>query len=281
MRMVFGLVLILGIALAGFAVFMARGILNQNQLELARARAAVHQTPTVQVFVASKKLAYGQILTPEDVRAIAWPKDAVPATAFTDMKALFPAGNNQSRYILRDTETFEPIVAEAVTKPGEDAGITSRLAAGMRAFAIRVDVATGVSGFLRPGDHVDVYWTGRNPETNSDITRLIEPNVTVIAVDQNSNTNPTTATLIARTVTVQASPQEVAILAQAQATGRLALSLVGAQDASVASAVEVDQNRLLGISKAAPVEQAAKPKVCTVRQRNGSDVVLVPIPCTD
>ena len=78
MRAVFGLVLIIGVALAGFAVYMARGILNQNAVELARARA--HITPTVMVYVASKKLKYGDVLTKQDVREIAWPKDAVPAS---------------------------------------------------------------------------------------------------------------------------------------------------------------------------------------------------------
>ena len=57
-----------------------------------------------------------------------------------------------------------PAVVEGVTtrqlEPGQDAGVSSRLSKGMRAFAIRVDVATGVSGFLRPGDRVDVYWSG-------------------------------------------------------------------------------------------------------------------------
>ena len=47
-----------------------------------------------------------------------------------------------------------------VTDPGEEAGVTSQLEPGMRAFALRVDVASGVSGFLRPGDRVDIYWTG-------------------------------------------------------------------------------------------------------------------------
>lgn len=281
MRTVFGLVLVVGLALAGFAVYMAQGIINQNAAELARARAAAHPIPTVNVFVASKKLAYGDVLTKEDVRMIPWPQDAVPATAFRDPKALFPEGSNEARYLLRAVDQFEPILTSNVTKPGEDAGITARLSTGMRAFAVRVDVASGVSGFLRPGDHVDVYWTGKSPDGPTDLTRLIEAGVNVIAVDQNSNNDSPTATTIARTVTVEATPQQVAVLAQAQATGRLSLSLVGTQDTSVANAVEVDQNRLLGITAAAPTVEAPKKKVCTVRQRNGSEVVEVPIPCTD
>ncbi|TMV78672.1 Flp pilus assembly protein CpaB [Thioclava sp. BHET1] len=280
MRMVFGLVLIAGLALAGFAVYMAKGIINQNAAALAQERARnVPSVPLTKVYVAKAKLAYGAVLKPDDVIAIEWQKNAVPKNAFTDLKQLFPNGGDKDRVVLRETDQFEPILTNAVTQPGQDAGITSRLSAGMRAFAIKVDVASGVSGFLRPSDHVDVYWTGRG--TDGDVTRLIEPGVKVIAVDQTANTSQNTGAIIARTITVEASPQQVATLAQAQATGRLALSLLGTADTTVASAVEVDTNHLLGVQDKVAAPAPAPKKVCTVRQRNGSKVVDVPIPCTD
>ena len=160
-------------------------------------------------------------------------------------------------------------------EPGEDAGVSSRLAKGMRAFAIRVDVASGVSGFLRPGDRVDVYWSGRTADT--EVTKLIEAGVRLIAIDQIADEDRSSPT-IARTVTVEASPNEVAALAQAQSTGRLSLSLVGAEDDTVAGAVEVDQNQLLGI-KPQEVVTVEQERVCTIRTRRGAEVVEIPIPC--
>jgi pilus assembly protein CpaB len=83
-------------------------------------------------------------------------------------------------------------------------------------------------------------------------------------------------------VTVAASPQQVAGLAQAQSTGRLSLSLVGANDDTVAEAVQVDQMRLLGIDpepEAAPA--APEEEECTVRTRRGNEVVVIEIPCTN
>ncbi|MBI1219025.1 MAG: Flp pilus assembly protein CpaB [Rhodobacteraceae bacterium] len=278
MRMVFTLVLVLGVALAGFAVYMARGILNQNAAAMANQG---KPAATVPLYVIRKDVVFGDVLKKEDVATVPWPKEAVPATAFTDLATLFPPGDNKTRVILRPMQKFEPILTTGVTAPGEAAGITTQLEAGMRAFAIKVDVTSGVSGFLRPGDRVDVYWTGTNTTDHTDVTRLIEPGISVVAVDQSSNADPTKQATIARTVTVQATPQQVATLAQAQATGKLALSLLGAQDTTVASAVEVDSNRLLGIQQQAPVAEAPKPKVCTVRQRSGDQVVEVPIPCTN
>ena len=114
--------------------------------------------------------------------------------------------------------------------PGALPGITTRLEPGKRAFTIEVDVASGVSGFLRPGDRVDVYWSGRL--SLGGIGRdhaLIETGLELIAIDQSSEISGRNPRKVANTVTVQVSPQQVANLAQAQATGKLMLSLVGAE----------------------------------------------------
>lgn len=280
MRMVFALVLVLGVGLAGFAVYMAQSYIGQTQAELEAERAArALAVPTVRVWVVARDVTYGEQVTTADFGSIPWPQDAVPAGAFTDRAVLFPPDAAPFRTILRPMEKYEPVLASKITEPGEDAGIGARLARGMRAFAIKVDVASGVSGFLRPGDRVDVYWTGTADGLGS-VTKLIESGVRLVAVDQISSTERSDPALIARTVTVEVTPQQVAALAQAQATGRLALSLVGAQDDSVAEAVEVDMRRLLGIEEERVVEAPVE-KVCTIRTRRGSDMVEIPIPCTN
>lgn len=285
MRAVFGLVLILGVALAGGAVMMAKNYVAAYQNELDRERAArAEVVPTVTVYVAKQPLRYGEVLAPEKVRTVLWPEDAIPEGAFSDPDTLFPAENLKPRFVLRAMEKDEAVLAVKVTEPGEDAGITSRLQKGMRAFAIRVDVASGVSGFLRPGDRVDVYWTGglqgAAEGARGDITRLIEPGIQLIAVDQSAGGDLDGA-VIARTVTVQASPQQVAALAQAQSTGRLSLALVGATDDTVAAASDVDQRTLLGLGAVELAPAPEQEKICTIRTRRGAEVVEIPIPCAD
>jgi pilus assembly protein CpaB len=285
MRMVFTLVLVLGVALAGFAVYMAQGYISQTQAALERERAARAKAgPMVEVFVVNKALNFGDVLTKEDVQKITWPKAALPETAFTDEAVLFPGDGALRRTVIRQMDKFEPLLAAKVTEPGEDAGLTTRLSRGMRAFAIKVDVASGVSGFLRPMDRVDVYWTGSgngvSEATAGDITRLIESGLRIVAVDQTADSDRGTGTIIARTVTVESTPQQVARLAQAQATGRLALSLVGNNDETVAEADDVNQRGLLGIV-AEEVVEVEQPKVCTIRTRKAGETVEVPIPCTN
>ncbi|MGI3170553.1 Flp pilus assembly protein CpaB [Pseudooceanicola sp. C21-150M6] len=285
MRAVFGLVLIVGVALAGFAVFMVKDFLGQ-QAKMAAAQAKqVETVPTKTIYVAKRQLKYGEELTQADVRQVAWPAAALPEGVYTEKEQLFPAGDARPRYVLRLMEPSEAIMEVKITKPGEDAGLTSRLEKGMRAFAIKVDVSSGVSGFLRPGDRVDVYWTGRvegfDRNSNGDVTKLIETGIKLVAVDQTSGGTISEA-VVARTITVAVNPQQVAALAQAQSTGRLSLSLVGNHDDTVAEAIEVDQRSLLGLAEAPQIQEAREhpeEEICTIRTRRGSDVVETQIAC--
>ncbi len=283
MRLVFGLVLVIGVGLASFAVYMAKDYIGAYQAELANERAARESmVPTVEVVVVNKTLRYGELITEEDVRTVRWPEDAVPEGTFASLEGVFPHGSEKLRKALRALEKDEALMLVKVTEPGQDAGVSSRLTKGMRAFAIRVDVATGVSGFLRPGDRVDVYWSGSvdsDDRRNQEVTQLIESGVKLIAIDQIADQDDNAPT-IARTVTVEATPIQVAALAQAQNTGRLSLSLLGADDVAFVDEVVINQNDLLGIETEQVVE-VQQQKVCTIRTRRGSEIIETPIPCTN
>lgn len=286
MRLVFGLVLLAGLALAGFAVHLAQQQFGAYQSALQQERQkAVEAVPTGRIYVMTRPIARGEILTRDAVKLAPWPMEIMPEGIFTAKRPLFVEGE-APRVVVQAMDTFDAVLDGRVSEPGGDAGLTSRLERGERAFAIKVDVATGVSGFLRPGDRVDVYWTGRVPGNDpgmmqGDVTKLIETGVRLIAVDQTAESATGSPTTIARTVTVAITPQQVAGLAQAQSTGRLSLSLMGANDETVADVIEVDQRVLLGLVEQTP--QAAAPKIqsCSTRVRRGSEVVDIPIPCTN
>lgn len=273
MRIIFGLVLVVGLGLASFAVYSARQYLGQKQLEVEAANAAAAQAvPVVNVYVANRNLAYGERITLEDVRMIPYSKADLPEGVFLEEVALFPEGGEKFRTVLRTMQMNEALLAAKVSEPGMDAGVSSRLGANMRAFAIRVDASSGVSGFLHPGDRVDVYWTGDDPSGNGRITKFIEANVRILATDQSTNDDRTTAS-IAKTVTVEVTPQQVGRLTQAQSTGQLTLSLVGADDESTASAIDVDQRKLLGIEDEKPEVVKAEDPTCAVKTRKAGEAV--------
>lgn len=316
MRALFALVLIAGLGLAGFAVYMAQGFLAtmraENQ-ELLRLQA--ENPTTIPILVASAPVNYAFELDPEQLTSVRWEKDKLPDGYFLDLEAAQAYGQRlyqriqegasgaveeefeelkelikqaaenplheegqKPRFVLRRIEKHEPILAVHVTEPGEPVGITSLLQEGYRAFAIPVDVESGVSGFLRPGDYVDVYWTGNGATDGflgNSLTRLIQSRVKLIAVDQVADTGRT-GTQLARTVTVEATPEQVARLTQARSTGRLSLSLVGTGDESeVIETVEVDLPSLLNIEREVEVVEEVKEK-CYMWVRRGAERVQGP-----
>ncbi|MEM9344342.1 MAG: Flp pilus assembly protein CpaB [Pseudomonadota bacterium] len=283
MRLVFGLVLLLGLGLAGTAVYMANQVFAANEAELMsvqeRARQELQNSLT-EVIVSTQAVRYGDQLSKQDVRKVRWPRDGIPQGAFTDMAVLFPEGE-PPRTVLRAMEAGEAIMEIKVTEPGRDAGVGSKLAAGMRAFALRVDVASGVSGFIRPGDRVDIYWTGSNTEDaggTREFTKLILSAMKIIAIDQSADQDRNAPT-VARTVTVEATPVQVATLAQAQATGRLQLSLVGAaDDGTLDGEIAVTQEIIVGEEEEVVRREERR---CTVRNRRGGEIVEVEIECPD
>ncbi len=290
MRLVFALVLVLGVALAGFAVYMAQGFIAQTQAERDRLAAEQANAPKlVDVVVATKALKYGDRFTRADLEVIKVQEGKVPAGVFNAVvapqggnPAILPAfweGETRTRAALRSYEPFEPLLAAKITEPGVDAGINANLTPGMRAFAINVDVTSGVSGFLRPGDRVDVYWSGA--VNGQDVAKLIDSAVRLIAINQSADADRSEETMIARTVTVEATPKQVAALALAQQTGRLTLSLVGTNDQEKVSAIEIDRNTLLGIEEQAPAPEVEAEKVCTIRTNKGGEVIETVIPCTN
>jgi pilus assembly protein CpaB len=284
MRAIFGLVLIVGMALAGAAVYMIQGYIAQTESALKKERefnAAAGKL--VEVLVFARPLKYGDALQESDVQVIFWPEKSLPESIFRDKATLFPENAPGPRYVMRSTEAFEPVLASRVTEPGQLANLTAKLGAGQRAFAIRVGVASGVSGFVKPDDFIDIYWTGRAPGGEGEITRLIESSIQIIAVDNNFDEAQMSGNSVARSVTVAATPEQVARLTQAQSSGSLSLSLVGEGEAAITERVEVDTRTMLGIEEVVEevVEAAPVERVCTIKARRGGELVETVIPCTD
>lgn len=278
MRLVFGLVLIAGLALAGSAVYLARGYFSQIETELEARRAEEAQrVEVVEIYVAAVPLRYGHRLTPEDVGLIRFPKNSLPPGAFLGINpetgepstALFPNNNSAPRTVLRAIEPNEPILAVKVTEPGANAGVQTMLTPGMRAFAINVDATSSVSGFVRPGDRVDVYWNGNINGVSQ--TRLIDTNIRIIAIGQSVDQDDRTPQ-VAGTVTVEVSPEQVASLTQAQSSGRLTLSLLGVGDVSNSeNSIQINNSELFGIVEQAPKPEVAPTRNCGVVVRQGTE----------
>jgi pilus assembly protein CpaB len=282
MRMIFGLVLAVGLVLAGAAVYIVQGFINDSQATLQEEAMIRAKTGgLVEIFVVNKPKDYGDVLLPEDVELMYWPQNTLPEGAFFDGADLFPESTaNSPRFVQRQMEQYEPVLAVNITAPGEQVGLNGAIARGERAFAIEVKAAD----FLQTGDRVDVYWTGSVSGVDGDMTRLIESRLKIIAVDHPSEVKSGSGEIQNRTMTVAVSPEQVGRLVQAQATGRLVMSLVGHGDDAETGQIDITTQGMLGIAPApvlaAPVPKAPE-KTCSIKTRKGAEVVETPIPCTE
>jgi pilus assembly protein CpaB len=286
MRAVFALVLVVGMGRAGVAVYMIQGYMTELEGALRNEQAFNAKAgKLVEVFVFAKPKKYGEALAEEDVVSIYWPEQYLPETIFRDKAVLFPENADGPRYIMRSVEANEPIMASRVTEPGELASLTSKLEKGKRAFAIRVGMDSGISNFVKPDDYIDILWTGGVSGVEGGMTRQIESAVLVIAVDNAINEGQVSSGTVAQTVTVAATPEQVARLAQAQATGQLTLSLARDASETVDGTVETDTRAMLGIVEevAAPEVVVEEKEVCYAKQRKGGELVdtNIEIPCKE
>lgn len=110
--------------------------------------------------------------------------------------------------------------------------------------------------------------------TAREFTTLIQPSIKLIAVGQ--STGEREAPTVARIVTVEAAPVQVASRAQAQATGRLTLPLVGVGDDTDSEAVTVNQSDVLGIEQ--PVLERSE-QDCKILTRRGGEIDTETTPC--
>jgi len=263
MRLSSILLVLIGFGVAGGSVYAAR-----DYIEIQAKAGADGAMATVAVLVAARDIPLGQPIEPHMVATQSWPVDSVPPGVFTDAAMVLPAPGEEPRRAMRAIAQGELLTAARVSDWGEKVTIAQTLAEGARAMAINVDAQTAVGGFVTPGDSVDVVMTQGNGDMLRAVTIL--QNIRVIGVDQDSS-EETDSPAIARTVTVEVTPDQGQRLALAQQAGTLSLSLRDPDAAVDAILPAINLNDLLMIEPepvevAAPVEAAPVRRSITVRR---------------
>lgn len=131
----------------------------------------------------------------------------------------------------------EPIVARKIVRAGDSGYMAAYLEPGMRAMAIRVNVETAAGGFILPGDRVDVILSreqggGGEGASARYATATVMQNVKVLAIDQTTRMEGDEQAVVGATATLELTPGDAEILAQAKAEGELSLMLRSYADAA-------------------------------------------------
>lgn len=205
---------------------------------------------TVPVLVANTDLLFGDELTPDALRLVEMPEDAVPLDAMRDMADVFPADYNPlesgALIMLDDIRMNEIILPHRVSGLGGRGSLSARIRPGYRAVSIRVNDVTGVSGFVVPGDLVDIQYVSEpNPGLGKPLYRsdIILQSVRVLGIDQSHNRN-NDAPEVARTVTLEVSHMDAQALAIAQEAGTLTLVLRAVGEALPSTTKSLDSRQL-------------------------------------
>lgn len=206
-----------GLAIAGGSAFIAKEYIDGQQ-----AAAAPDGPEMVKVVVASQDISFGSVIEAQALTTIAWPLEALPRGTYTDYSSLLPEAGQPPRRARRPIAQGELIRTARVSEFGEKVTIVQSLSPDHRAMAIKVSAETAVGGFVTPGDRVDILLTQGRGEDLKTVTIL--QNSRVIGVDQDANEESDTPG-VARTVTVEVTPEESQRLALAQRAGTLSLAL--------------------------------------------------------
>jgi pilus assembly protein CpaB len=209
-------VALLGIAVAGGSAYGAREYLIAQSVKTEDPNAVL-----TQVIVATQDIPFGVPITPQMLRYQTWPRVALPTGAFTRMEDL-SRDSGEPRRAKFAMPAGMPILVSEVSGWGEKVTLVQNLGPNQRAMAIKVDAETAVGGFVTPGDRVDVLLTQGQGEALRTVTILQD--IRILGVDQDSNEQQDSPS-VAKTVTVEVSPEDSQKLALAQKAGSLSLSL--------------------------------------------------------
>ncbi len=214
-KTIFPVLLAFVIALSG-SVFLYRFIKEKTVAP----QVVKVQSNAVPIAVAAVDLAWGTQLTPEMVKTAPFYEESLPAGYKTDTTAL------KGRVLIAPLMMGEPIaehrLAPADIKSG---GVSAILAPGKRAIAVKGDKVIGISGFINPGNRVDVLVTLKDPQSKVEKTKMVLDNIPVLATGTQIVKNEKGEPAPVDVYTLEVTPEDGEKLALAASEGKLQFAL--------------------------------------------------------
>lgn len=262
-------------------VALATSLLTYRWLQDRSRANADRRSETVSVAVAITDLSWGTVVRPEMIRMVTFLNGSLASGAFFK-----DAASVAGRVVITPIKAGEPIFESRLAPTDiKRGGVAAVISENKRAMAVRVDKVKGVSGFIHPGNRVDVVATFRPSGSRMPITMTILENVPVLAVGTETEVQAKQEKSVpVDVITLEVSPEEAEVLALASSEGRLQLSLRNFSDTkTVATSGATVQSlvRLLSGKEPAPERkvkrknQAAAVHVSAPAKENYSSVQLI------
>ena len=217
---------VVALTLAGGTAMLVRSFLAQRP-EVEAEALAKPAAPQRSVLVARGAISRGQILKPQDFSWQTWPEGGIDKNYILSGSR---TAESFAGWVARDPfAAGEPISEAKIVSPGSRGFLAAVLGPGMRAISVPVTATSGISGFVFPGDQVDILIThqltgaGGN-DTAHKAAETVLHDVRVIGIDQKLDSKNGEA-LVAHTATLEVTPKQSEMIAVATEIGKLSLSL--------------------------------------------------------
>lgn len=230
-----GIILVVFVALVCGA---AASVLAYNYLK----NKPVAEGPVlVSVVVAAKDLTFGEELTTDNMQIVMYPEASVPSGAYHEVDSLL---GEVTKVFLKKNE---PILESKLSSIG--GGLSLLIDKDKRAASIQVDKVSGVSGFVLPGDKVDVIATFSNYGKNREsVAKTILQRLDVLAAGEKTEQKGDKV-ITSQSVTLLVDPDGAQALALASQEGKLHLALRNPTDDDTTSIDVISKKAMLSSTK--------------------------------
>ena len=216
------------------------------------------------VVVTVTELTYGVKLERSMLQVVNYPKGSVPDGAYGHVDSVL----NQTTKVFMAAR--EPVTATKLSSRG--GGLSMLVRPNMRAAGLQVNQVSGVSGFILPGDRVDVLATvDRNMANQEAITRTVLQNIEVLAAGQKTEQRDNKPITV-QAVTLLVDPAGAEVLAHSQHEGEISLVLRNPDDQAQVKTGSLSTTGMLGSGKSAAGRPSARP--------TGAQVASTPRPAS-
>jgi pilus assembly protein CpaB len=186
----------------------------------------VVESEAVPVIVASVDLPWGTKLNSEKIKRTPYFKESLPPGYFSEVDAM------EGRVLIVSLKQNEPILETKLAPTSvTTGGVSAVVTPGKRAISVKGDKVLGISGFIKPGNRVDVLVTMKHARMKQEITKIVLENVLVLAtgkeIQQNDKGEPSPVDVY----TMEVTPEEGEKLTLAASKGKLQFALRNVTDA--------------------------------------------------
>ncbi len=218
----------------------------------------------VPVVVAAQDLTYGNVLKPEQLTTVSYPKSSLPKGYYSHKDSLI--GQVTKVFLME----YEPVTASKLSSAG--GGLSLRIAENMRAVSIQVDKVSGVSGFVLPGDRVDVIASiDRYGSDNDAIATTVLQNVEVLAAGEKTE-QQSDKIIQSQAVTLLVDALGAQALALSSRQARMSLALRNPNDTDTTTIAGITRKEIIEGKKKKEATRTVYAKVAEKKAEPAKEV---------